>query len=403
MGESFVARASRQLLGDVDGLVADVAAAVQDAGLYGDSGVTAEDLRAAHRANLVGLLGFLSGEPQAGLAAPQETGRLRGGQGAPLPAVLRAYRLGASVIWDRLVAMAGDDAAARAELLSKASLAWQIFDEYTQAVTVSYQDAVAEHARRDAAIRDAALDALFGGQVAGGLLWDCATKLRLPQRGTFAVVVATLPDRAIENTFDPLPGIEAELTALGVRSAWRLQLGSQVGVVALTDTFGVQRLCTMIAGRGTAPVGISTPYDGLDDTHAALRQAQLACAAVGSADQRVLRYEDALVPALVASAPEVAGALAAAVLGPLLALPAADRDGLVETLNCWFAAGGEVAAVAEALYCHRNTVRSRLNRITEATGCDVATPVGAAHLYLAMQAHRINPMEPNPPEHRRTT
>lgn len=401
----FVVRASRLLLDDVDDLVDEVAAAIQGAGVYDGSGVTVDDLRNAHRSNLVALLEFLSGNRQAGLAAPHATGTLRGGQGASLPAVLRAYRLGASAVWDRLVTMAGDDTDAQAELLSGGSRAWQIFDEYTQAVTVSYQEAVADQARRDAVLRDAALDMLFAGQVTGPRLWDCATTLRMPQGGTFVVVVAALPHHAVN---DALPGIEAELTALGVRSAWRLQSGGQVGVVSLTDTFTVERLCATAAARCTTSAGVSSCYGGLGDTHTALRQAQLAGAAAGSG---LLRYEHALVPALLAGAPEEAGALTAAVLGPVLAMPASDRDLLLETLRCWFDAAGEVAAVAAKLYCHRNTVRSRLNRIAEASGCDVTSPAGAAKLYLAMEAYRIaqapgrlqGPMEPNLGGNRRTT
>lgn len=407
MGD-FVVRASNLLLDNIDDLVDEVAAAIQDAGIYGDSGVSADDLRSAHRSNLVALLGFLSGKPKVGLAAPHATGRLRGGQGAPLPAVLRAYRLAAIAIWDRLVALAGDDPAAQAELLSGGTQAWQIFDEYSQAVTVSYQEAVADQARRDAVVRGAALDALFAGQVAGGRLWDCATKLRMPQRGTFVVVVGVLSNQVVG---DVLPGIEAELTALGVRSAWRLQVDGQVGVVSLTDTFTVERLCATVAARCTTSVGLSTSYDGLGDTHTALRQAQLAGAAAGSGARQLLRYENALVPALIASAPEVAGALTAAVLGPVLAMPIHDRDLLIDTLRCWFESDGEVGAVADMLYCHRNTVRSRLNRIGDATGWDVSSPTGATQLYLAMEAHRMgesdgrlpNPMEPNPPGRSRTT
>lgn len=400
----FVAHAAGLLLDQVDDLVQEVAVAITEAGLYADSGISDSDLRSAHRSNFVALLSFLSGRTEAGLAAPRETGRVRGAQGASLPAVLRAYRLGASVIWDRLVAMAGDDGAARGELLVHASRAWQIFDEYTQAVTVAYQDAVTEQARRDAAVRDAALDALLDGRAAGGRLWDCATTLRMPQHGTFVVVAAALPDRTADDT---LAGIDAELTALGVRSAWRLQLGGRVGVVSLTDTFTVERLCATALGRSVTPVGVSMTYGGLDDTHRALRQAQLACAAGWSGDTQVLRYENALVPALLVGAPEVAGALMEAVLGPVLAMPAPDRDLLIGTLRCWFESDGEVGAVAEKLYCHRNTVRSRLNRIAETTGCDVSSPTAATQLYLALEARRIsgsvkNSMEPNLPSRRRT-
>lgn len=379
-------RAATVLLDHVEELVQEVADAIGRADIYHESGVAADDLRSAHRANLVALLNFLSGNPGAGLAAPRATGELRGGQGTSLPAVLRAYRLGAGVVWDRLLAMAGGNDTAQAELLASASDAWRILDDYTQAVTVSYQETVAEQARRDAAIRGAALDAILTGAVDGARLWDCATTLRLPQTGSFVVVVAALPDHTAD---EAPPGVDAQLTALGARSIWRLQVDRQVGVIALSGACSVDRLCTIIATCCATASGVSTPYTSLGNTHLALRQAQLACAAAGSGIQRAVRYENALVPALLASAPEVAGALTAAVLGPVLAMPAQDRDMLIETLRCWFDSNGEITAVARELYCHRNTVRSRLNRITDATGCDVATPAGTARLYLALEAHRV--------------
>jgi DNA-binding PucR family transcriptional regulator len=51
-----------------------------------------------------------------------------------------------------------------------------------------------------------------------------------------------------------------------------------------------------------------------------------------------------------------------------------------------YAASGSVADVAARLYCHRNTVRSRLQRFAELTGRDVTVPTDAAVVLLAMQA-----------------
>jgi hypothetical protein len=386
--DEFVSDACRTLLVGLDDLVEAVAREIeQKERAYGGLDlVTADDLRRENRENLAAVLGQLSGESHTALPAPRATGRRRAMQGVPLAAVLRAYNIGSSVVWDRLVLLADGDTAASQTLLRTASRVWRMFDEYAQAVTSAYQDTVGEQARRDVRIRDAALDALLAGRLEGARLWDCATVLRLPLQATFVVVVAASSASPAD---EALPGMGTALAALGIGSAWRVQLDSQSGVVALTDAFTVERLCAEVAKRSCGAVGISASYTGLEHAHPALRQAQLACAAANPDVSQVLRYEAALVPALVAAAPDVAAALAAAALGPVMAKPAKERDELLDTMRCWYDHGGQISAVAATMYVHRNTVRFRLNRIAELTGRNLTTPVDATEMYLALEAHRM--------------
>src|SRR5206468_704790 len=79
----------------------------------------------------------------------------------------------------------------------------------------------------------------------------------------------------------------------------------------------------------------------------------------------LVRYEQAPVAVLLASAPEAATAVARTVLGPVLALPAAECDVLLATLRAWFAAHGATSLAAERLHVHRNTVRYRLKRLED--------------------------------------
>lgn len=386
--DEFVANACRTLLGRLDDLVEEVAREIeQKEPVYGSFDMVAgDDLRRENRENLATVLGQLAAESNTALTAPRATGQRRAMQGVPLAAVLRAYHIGSSVLWDRLVSLADGDPSASQVLLRMASQVWRMFDEYAQAVTSAYQETVTERARRDARIRDAALDALLAGQLDESRLWDCATVLRLPLQATFVVVVAASASPADE----ALPGIGAALSALGIGSAWRVQLDSHAGVVALTDAFTVARLLAEIAKRSSGAVGVSTPYASLDGTHAALRQAQLACAAANPNVNQVLRYEAALVASLVAAAPEVAAALTSAALGPVLAKPTKEREELLNTVRCWYDHGGEISAVAATMYCHRNTVRFRLNRVAELTGRNLAKPIDATEMYLALEAHRMN-------------
>ena len=71
---------------------------------------------------------------------------------------------------------------------------------------------------------------------------------------------------------------------------------------------------------------------------------------------------------LLATAPEAGSTFAHAVLGPVLALPEADRGLLLGTLRTWFIQDASASATAARLFVHRNTVRYRLRRIQELTG-----------------------------------
>ena len=81
--------------------------------------------------------------------------------------------------------------------------------------------------------------------------------------------------------------------------------------------------------------------------------------------------------------------MAEAVLGPVLALPAEDRDVVMQTARTWLAAGGSTSTAACELHIHRNTVRYRIRRLEEVTGRDLALPVDAAELYVALECARI--------------
>jgi DNA-binding PucR family transcriptional regulator len=97
-------------------------------------------------------------------------------------------------------------------------------------------------------------------------------------------------------------------------------------------------------------------------------------------------FGQAPLAVLAASAPDVMGYLAETVLGSLNQLPDDERDVLVGTLRTWLACGGTADAAAKALRCHPNTIRYRLNRVSEHTGRSVTNPQDVTELSLALQA-----------------
>src|SRR5262249_52166728 len=160
----------------------------------------------------------------------------------------------------------------------------------------------------------------------------------------------------------------------------RVEVDAHVGVLVLPPRLGIDRLCTLLAELADGPVGLSEPYAGLEQTPAALRQARLACTAAAPSSRDLVRYEQVPVAVLLASAPEAAATDAQAILGPVLALPAPERDTLLATLRMWFAEEGATSAAAAHLHVHRNTVRYRLRRLETLTGRSLTRPTGLAEL-----------------------
>jgi PucR-like helix-turn-helix protein/diguanylate cyclase with GGDEF domain len=388
-----VATVALRLLERIEVLATELTDVIRKAEPFYDNGgvVSVEDLRTSVRHNLAHILSRLSGRPVPGLEPPRVTGRRRAEQAVPLPAVLHSYRVAGTFIWASILAEAAGDEVATTALLDAGSELWLIIDTYSGSVTDAYRDAVAERARSDSQTRNALLDVVLRGDLGdGSRLWDSAAALRLPHHGAFVVVAARPPRPAVES----IPHAEQALRTRGMRSVWRVEIDAHVGVVVLTPRLGIERLCALLGELATGPVGISARYESLDQTPAALRQARLAYATATPGTHELVRYEQVPVAVLLASAPDAAATVAQAVLGPVLALPAAECDILLGTLRTWFTEHGATAVAAEKLHLHRNTVRYRLKRIEDLTGRSLTQPTGIAELHLASEAARILILQP---------
>jgi hypothetical protein len=382
-----VAAIGQRLLARVDELSIRLTDTIRTAErFYSGDTVPLDDLRVSVRQNLVHILSGLSGQPLPGLAPPRATGRRRAEQGVPLTVILRAYRVAGRFIWAAVLAEAEATGVPASDLLDAGSELWLIIDQHSGSVTDAYRDAVAERVRADVQTRTAMLDALLRGEPGdGSRLWENATALRLPHEGMFVVVAAGTPKPGVEAVRDA----DETLRRRGIMSAWRVEVDAHIGVVALNPRTTVAGLGTVLAGLTAGRIGVSEPFPGLDQTPAALRQARLALTTATGDGPQVVRYEQAPVAVVLATAPDAAAALARAVLGPVLALPAAERDLLLETARIWFAEDGATSAAAARLHLHRNTVRYRLRRLEELTGHSLARPTGVAEVHLALEAVRV--------------
>jgi len=97
----------------------------------------------------------------------------------------------------------------------------------------------------------------------------------------------------------------------------------------------------------------------------------------GHVNRPVARLVDVQTQALLLEVRDLAAARGEGPVGPIALLLEHDErgsGGLIETLEAWLDAFGDVTEAAAALYIHPNTLRYRLRRITELSGLDLTDP-----------------------------
>ncbi|UUW90266.1 PucR family transcriptional regulator [Pimelobacter simplex] len=380
-----VRKLSARLLPESAALGAAMAARIRSEIPVYEAGTTVshDELTASCTVNARYILGNLAGDV-APAETPTETGTTRAEQGVPYAVVLQVFRVGSRFIWEVLVERA--DPQDRDRLLLAAADIWAVSDQLAADVTDAYRRAMADRARRDGQMRAVLVGSLLDGDAdATAYVGETAGMLDLGQATEYVVVSAESPAPGSEG----LPDVERALRGRNVRSAWRLDHDHQEGVVALRLGFGADHLVDVLAGLARARVGISCVVGRLDEVQEARRQARVACAAVSPGEATVARFGTDPLAVLLAGSPDQARILVDAVLAPVLALPPEDRTVVLDTARAWLAAGGSTSTAAQRLHVHRNTVRYRIRRLEEITGRDLARPVDAAELYVALECVRI--------------
>lgn len=376
---------SRRLLPDAEGLGTRMAERIcAEIPVYAEGELLSFDQLAdscAH--NIRYVLGILAGDPATSLDTPRATGAARAGQGIPYDAVLQAFRIGGRYIWELLVEHAPPHE--HDVLLLAAADVWSVSDDLSDHVTDAYRRALADRARRDGQMRAVLVGALLDGDEAPEYVFEAARVLNLDGARDFVVVSAESPEPGAEGLVD----VERKLRRSNVASAWRLDHHHHDGVVALRLGFGVDHLVEVLTELATGRVGVSNLLGRLERASEGRRQARVACTAVTPGTTGVLRYDANPLSVLLASSSESARSLVDGVLAPVLELPEDDREVVLATARAWLAAGGSTSTAARHLHVHRNTVRYRLRRLEELTGRDLATPVDAAELHVALECVRI--------------
>ncbi|QIX25437.1 PucR family transcriptional regulator [Nocardioides sp. JQ2195] len=356
--------------------------------------VPREDLHDSCRDNIVRVLELLAlrvagdSAPVTGpyFDAARATGSRRAEQGLPLDDVLRSFRVGGRLIWEDLIAQAGPVGMLDGDdLRIVGTELWHVVDDTSAQVAEAYHSTQRLQVRADEQRRAVIWEALLSGRgTDAAFVLEAARVLGLSPHGTVAVAVVDQPtvDRAATAR------ITRRLAARGVASTWQHRSGSQVGVLELT-TSDLGASVEVLGGWGV-PVGLSSVVGGLAATGSALGEAMLALRTVAPGSPGVALYQERLPEALLLTSPEVADRLVQLWLGPLLDLPAREGETLLETLECWIAAGGSASRTATLVPCHRNTVVNRIRRVVDLTGHELLEGAPPVELSLALRRWRLD-------------
>lgn len=308
-------------------------------------------------------------------------GVARAEQGVPLDALLHAFRLGGSLVWQRLV-----EETTRSEpedirlLVHVATDVWNFVDEHCTLVADAYRQAERQLAwRRENRVRLLAA-ALLDGTSRIADLPETAERLCLPEHGRYVVVaIAGGPPH------DLPPGGSTYLHS-GVEVDYGIVLVGDESDRE-TDRDPLAALALTADAPAGYRIGVGSAVTGLAAVGDARRLADLALS-ICPREGGTVRLADHLPEALVVSCPQLGATLTERVLGPLLRLEPADRDVLLDTLVAWFACEGSAQRAGERLYCHRNTVLNRLRRCEQLIGRSLARPHDVVEISLALTARR---------------
>jgi hypothetical protein len=327
------------------------------------SAVTHADLLDGCRRFLTRVLDLLGGgtecTDQDDVAAA--IGKQRAEQGVPLEAMLRTFRLGGRIVWEALLDRAGE--VPPAEFRETGTAMWAVIDRMSSALVTSYRGTEMDRVRRDERRRHSLIEDVLAGQARDSLFAArAARELNLPIHGDYLVVVARGDSHPLHT------GSETALNSFGVRSAWHERADSTVGLVAL-DGHATEPVLQQLRPKVRGRAAVSPAVAGMAAISTAHGLAVLALDTLPEDAAGVLISLDEHYPeALLLRSPDLTELLIARTLGPVLELPAKEREILLRTLSVWLAESCSAANAAPRLHCHRNTVINRLQRIATLLG-----------------------------------
>ncbi len=334
------------------------------------------------RSNLRFVTSGLLGEQSTSTHTASLTGEQRARAGIPLHALVSASRIASHEISQSLhTALRSQHGLTQQALLLAVQRIGHAHHLYIDSAVLAHRQRTLLQAVDDEAEHAALVEALFLGVASPGRsLWEIAEMLRIPRRGPFVVVAA----RHGELGCATVPELTPRLRGLDIYSVWRRTPEFLVGIVCVPSTTARGLLVEALKKWAPGGAGVSHEISDLTDVPTALHYARIV-AARATTDEPVVVAGNAALEIAALVDPRISRRLAANVLGALADLPADERDALHRTFTTWTTHRGSIPETAEALFCHPNTVRYRLQRIEQLTGRSVRAPIELAELCLAFE------------------
>ncbi|MFB7999312.1 PucR family transcriptional regulator [Streptomyces sp. NPDC056002] len=310
-------------------------------------------------------------------------GHRRAAEGFPLLAVMQAFRIGASVLWEGLVEAVQQDSSNQVHLMVYAANDfWRWVDRDSTLLREAHRECTVGLQPEDGRKLLPAFKALLRGHSDSLDLSGAAVILELPSTARYAVVRLRGPQSVRPS--DATVRVEVD----GIQLNWCPYADGQAVVALLRDRPLDQLREIVEVGPGMRG-GMSPVVDGL----ARLGQArELAELALGTCrhDGELAAVEDRMSAGFVLSRPDLAAELIRRTLGQVMDLDAVDRKLLMDTLEVWLDCQGSAGQAGERLYCHRNTVHNRLRRLERLTQRHLDRPRDLVDLTLALDAYRLH-------------
>ncbi|MCX2730507.1 helix-turn-helix domain-containing protein [Saccharopolyspora sp. NFXS83] len=287
--------------------------------------------------------------------------------------MLHAWRLGGQVLWADLASRTGAQSPEEVrQLVGAAGELWGVTERFSTEMALSYHTSEQERLGGVELRHTMILDALLDGRAAE-VRAEAEHLLDLGRGRNFVVAVA---ETSGEHQVSPRELTQA-LQRRGLRSAWRLRTGCQVGIIGVDDG-RVGEVAAALREHAVSRIGVSQTLTALMEVGAEYRMTMLAMATLPAHRRGAVALDDCLPDALALSSPELADRMVAVPFGPVLALPAAEREELLRTTSVWIRSLGSTLRAAKSLYCHRNTVLNRLRRLESLTHLDLSDVTVAA-------------------------
>ncbi|TDW30068.1 PucR family transcriptional regulator [Cryobacterium psychrophilum] len=308
------------------------------------------------------------------LAIATHVGVSRARAGIPIESLMTAIRLDFSILWGELTSIA-DDADAGL-LVRHTDRVWDMVDSYASQTQTTYMAERERMHNEESSVRQGYVAALFGEmRPPAEMLSHIADELRIAETAPLCVALAIGKEMA---------GLRVVVASAAQRDAeiFTHHLGD--GLVAFWPCderpgSAVQEAASQISNLR---LGLLKAVQGIADLPDAARLARELAHLLTPEDSEALTMPVAWARIARLRLAASGSPITADVDAALARCGVGERARLIEGVRVYLSSGS-IAASAEALFCHRNTLMNRLRRFADVTGVDVTVPQQAARLVVA--------------------